>query len=167
MTDVMQPSTGPLKQIAMVFDLNKCMGCQSCSVGCKVLWTQEEGEEHEWWMTVNTQPGPYYRKPVVGAGEGVTGTDFTGFVTTDPAGLTYSVTAGTVVSGPVTNGDLVYSGHLAVFPTQAEEVAIDWTLTDQNGRTRVKRITYPAGGSGGVTAASGESMWTGTGWVNI
>jgi ethylbenzene hydroxylase subunit beta/complex iron-sulfur molybdoenzyme family reductase subunit beta len=57
MSDVMQPSTGPMKQIAMVFDLNKCMGCQSCSVGCKVLWTQEEGEEHEWWMTVNTQPG--------------------------------------------------------------------------------------------------------------
>lgn len=46
MTDVMQPSTGPLKQMAMVFDLNKCMGCQACSVGCKVLWTQEEGEEH-------------------------------------------------------------------------------------------------------------------------
>lgn len=57
MTDVMQPETGEMKQIAMVFDLNKCMGCQACSVGCKVLWTEEEGEEHQWWMTVNTQPG--------------------------------------------------------------------------------------------------------------
>jgi len=56
-TSVMQPDSGPTSQIAMVFDLNKCMGCQTCSVACKVLWTQEEGEEHEWWMSVNTQPG--------------------------------------------------------------------------------------------------------------
>lgn len=56
-TSVIHPETGPMRQIAMVFDLNKCMGCQACSVGCKVLWTQEEGEEHQWWMTVNTQPG--------------------------------------------------------------------------------------------------------------
>ncbi len=49
--------SGAMRQIAMVFDLNKCMGCQACSVGCKVLWTQEEGEEHQWWMSVNTQPG--------------------------------------------------------------------------------------------------------------
>jgi ethylbenzene hydroxylase subunit beta/complex iron-sulfur molybdoenzyme family reductase subunit beta len=44
-------------QVAMVFDLNKCMGCQTCSVACKVLWTREEGEDHQWWMSVNTQPG--------------------------------------------------------------------------------------------------------------
>ncbi|MCC7078462.1 MAG: respiratory nitrate reductase subunit beta [Acidimicrobiia bacterium] len=53
----MQPETGPTDQVSMVFDLNKCMGCQTCSVACKVLWTTEEGEDHEWWMTVNTQPG--------------------------------------------------------------------------------------------------------------
>lgn len=70
MTDVMQPSTGPLKQMAMVFDLNKCMGCQACSVGCKVLWTQEEGEEHQWWMTVNTQPGKGTPKEWEGMGGG-------------------------------------------------------------------------------------------------
>ncbi len=57
MTQVMQPETGPQGQVAMVIDLNKCMGCQTCSVACKVLWTREEGEEHHWWMTVNTQPG--------------------------------------------------------------------------------------------------------------
>ncbi len=44
-------------QVAMVFDLNKCMGCQTCSIACKVLWTGEQGEEHQWWMTTNTQPG--------------------------------------------------------------------------------------------------------------
>ena len=47
----------PQGQVAMVFDLNKCMGCQTCSIACKALWCGEEGEEHQWWMTVNTQPG--------------------------------------------------------------------------------------------------------------
>lgn len=49
--------TLPHRQVAMVFDLNKCMGCQTCSVACKVLWTREEGMEHQWWCTVNTMPG--------------------------------------------------------------------------------------------------------------
>jgi ethylbenzene hydroxylase subunit beta/complex iron-sulfur molybdoenzyme family reductase subunit beta len=44
-------------QVAMVFDLNKCMGCQSCSIACKMLWTREPGEEHQWWCTANTMPG--------------------------------------------------------------------------------------------------------------
>ena len=44
-------------QLAWVFDLNKCIGCQTCSVACKMLWTQDEGTEHMWWMSVNTQPG--------------------------------------------------------------------------------------------------------------
>ena len=45
------------RQLAWVFDLNKCIGCQTCSVACKVLWTQDDGTDHMWWMTVNTQPG--------------------------------------------------------------------------------------------------------------
>jgi len=45
------------RQVAMVFDLNKCMGCQSCSVACKMLWTREQGEEYQWWCSVNTVPG--------------------------------------------------------------------------------------------------------------
>ena len=36
------------RQVALVFDLNKCMGCQACSVACKMLWTRGEGEEHQW-----------------------------------------------------------------------------------------------------------------------
>ena len=44
-------------QVAMVFDLNKCMGCQGCSVACKMLWTRGPGEEHQWWCTANTMPG--------------------------------------------------------------------------------------------------------------
>ncbi len=45
------------RQIAMVFDLNKCIGCQTCTIACKRLWTRDEGMEYMWWNTVNTQPG--------------------------------------------------------------------------------------------------------------
>jgi DMSO reductase family type II enzyme iron-sulfur subunit len=45
------------RQATMVFDLNKCIGCQTCSVACKVLWTRDEGMDYQWWCTVNTQPG--------------------------------------------------------------------------------------------------------------
>jgi len=45
------------RQLAWVFDLNRCIGCQTCSVACKVLWTQGDGTDHMWWCTVNTQPG--------------------------------------------------------------------------------------------------------------
>src|SRR5512140_2477005 len=45
------------RQVAMVFDLNKCLGCQTCVVSCKTSWTRREGMEYMWWATVNTQPG--------------------------------------------------------------------------------------------------------------
>ncbi|MGW8322610.1 MAG: 4Fe-4S dicluster domain-containing protein [Thermodesulfobacteriota bacterium] len=45
------------RQVAMVMDLNKCIGCQLCSMACKSLWTQLEGREYMWWNKVNTQPG--------------------------------------------------------------------------------------------------------------
>ncbi|MDP6374992.1 MAG: respiratory nitrate reductase subunit beta [Kiritimatiellia bacterium] len=47
-------------QIAWVIDLNKCIGCQTCSVACKVLWTREDSEKTQWWCSVNTLPGRGY-----------------------------------------------------------------------------------------------------------
>ena len=45
------------RQMAMVLDLNKCIGCHTCSVACKTLWTSSEGMEHMFFNTVNTVPG--------------------------------------------------------------------------------------------------------------
>ena len=32
----------------MVFHLNKCTGCHTCSVACKNIWTDYQGTEHMW-----------------------------------------------------------------------------------------------------------------------
>lgn len=55
------PSNGK-RQIAFVVDLNKCMGCHTCTIACKTLWTNDKGMDHMWWMKVNTMPGRGYPK---------------------------------------------------------------------------------------------------------
>jgi ethylbenzene hydroxylase subunit beta/complex iron-sulfur molybdoenzyme family reductase subunit beta len=47
----------PERQLAMVFDLNKCLGCHTCSMACKTQWTRDEGMESMWWTVVNSMPG--------------------------------------------------------------------------------------------------------------
>jgi len=47
-------------QISMVFHLDKCIGCHTCSVACKNLWTEREGAEYMWWNNVETKPGTGY-----------------------------------------------------------------------------------------------------------
>ncbi len=48
------------RQLATVIDLNKCLGCQTCSVACKNLWTKRPGTEHMRWANVTTYPGKGY-----------------------------------------------------------------------------------------------------------
>jgi nitrate reductase beta subunit len=47
-------------QIASVFHLDKCLGCHTCSVACKNLWTDRKGAEHMWWNNVEARPGAGY-----------------------------------------------------------------------------------------------------------
>ncbi len=44
-------------QISMVFHLDKCLGCHTCSVACKNIWTDRKGAEYMWWNNVETKPG--------------------------------------------------------------------------------------------------------------
>jgi nitrate reductase beta subunit len=41
----------------MVFHLDKCLGCHTCSVACKNVWTDRKGAEYMWWNNVETKPG--------------------------------------------------------------------------------------------------------------
>ena len=46
----------PKKQFAAVFDINKCIACQTCSMICKNAWTSGRGQEYMWWNNVETKP---------------------------------------------------------------------------------------------------------------
>ncbi|MHB9146259.1 MAG: nitrate reductase subunit beta [Symbiobacteriia bacterium] len=49
-------------QMAMVINLDKCIGCHTCSVTCKNVWTNRPGAEYMWWNNVETKPGIGYPK---------------------------------------------------------------------------------------------------------
>ncbi len=46
----------PDRQIAFVFNINRCIACQSCTMACKSTWTFSKGQEHMWWANVETKP---------------------------------------------------------------------------------------------------------------
>src|SRR5581483_11414526 len=47
-------------QVGMVMALDKCIGCHTCSVTCKQVWTNRPGVEYMWWNDVETKPGQGY-----------------------------------------------------------------------------------------------------------
>ncbi len=49
-------------QVGMVLNLDKCIGCHTCSVTCKNVWTSREGMEYAWFNNVETKPGIGYPK---------------------------------------------------------------------------------------------------------
>jgi len=58
------------RQLAMVMDLNKCIGCQTCTVACKTQWTNRNGREYMYWNNVETYPGDGYPKKWMEQGGG-------------------------------------------------------------------------------------------------
>ncbi|HEU4450621.1 MAG TPA: nitrate reductase subunit beta [Gaiellaceae bacterium] len=49
-------------QVGMVMSLDKCIGCHTCSVTCKNVWTNRKGTEYIWFNDVETKPGVGYPK---------------------------------------------------------------------------------------------------------
>jgi DMSO reductase family type II enzyme iron-sulfur subunit len=65
------------KQVRMVFDLNKCIGCHTCTMACKTQWTDgridiplenlpddPEGLLYQYWNNVESIPGRGYPRGV-------------------------------------------------------------------------------------------------------
>lgn len=46
----------PKKQVAYIFDTNKCIACQTCTVACKTAWTSGKGQEYQFWNNVESKP---------------------------------------------------------------------------------------------------------------
>ncbi len=49
-------------QFALVFNLDKCIGCHTCSVTCKNVWSNRKGVEYAWFNNVESKPGIGYPK---------------------------------------------------------------------------------------------------------
>ena len=50
------PEAHPNWQFAAVFNINRCIACQTCTMSCKSTWTFSEGQEQMWWNNVETKP---------------------------------------------------------------------------------------------------------------
>ncbi|HLS03830.1 MAG TPA: nitrate reductase subunit beta, partial [Actinomycetales bacterium] len=49
-----------MAQVSMVMNLDKCIGCHTCSVTCKQAWTNRSGMDYVWFNNVETRPGLGY-----------------------------------------------------------------------------------------------------------
>jgi nitrate reductase beta subunit len=50
----------PRRQAGAVFDTNKCIACQTCTMACKTTWTSGKGQEYMFWNHVETKPWGSY-----------------------------------------------------------------------------------------------------------
>ena len=48
------------RQAAGIFNLNKCIGCQTCTMACKATWTSGKGQEYMFWNNVECKPWGSY-----------------------------------------------------------------------------------------------------------
>jgi nitrate reductase beta subunit len=58
--DYIYPQTQLDKQVTWIFDTNKCIACQTCTLACKNAWTSGKGQEYMWWNNVETKPWGFY-----------------------------------------------------------------------------------------------------------
>jgi nitrate reductase beta subunit len=49
-----------MAHVGMVMNLDKCIGCHTCSVTCKQVWTNRPGTDYVWFNNVETKPGVGY-----------------------------------------------------------------------------------------------------------
>ncbi len=54
--DYPYPDASPSTQFAFVFNTNRCIACQTCTLACKSTWTFSRGQEFMWWNNVETKP---------------------------------------------------------------------------------------------------------------
>jgi nitrate reductase / nitrite oxidoreductase, beta subunit len=54
------PESRPQRQYAAVFDINKCIACQTCTLACKTTWTSGKGQEYMLWNNVESKPYGFY-----------------------------------------------------------------------------------------------------------
>jgi nitrate reductase / nitrite oxidoreductase, beta subunit len=50
----------PKRQFGAVFDINKCIACQTCTLACKTTWTSGRGQEFMFWNNVESKPYGFY-----------------------------------------------------------------------------------------------------------
>ena len=58
--DYPYPEKHPQWQFAFVFNINRCIACQTCTMACKSTWTFSKGQEYMWWNNVETKPYVWY-----------------------------------------------------------------------------------------------------------
>lgn len=46
----------PNRQFAFVFNINRCIACQTCTLACKTTWTFSPGQLYMHWNNVETKP---------------------------------------------------------------------------------------------------------------
>ena len=54
--DYRLPEAHPDRQFAAVFNINRCIACQTCTMACKSTWTFSRGQEYMWWNNVESKP---------------------------------------------------------------------------------------------------------------
>jgi nitrate reductase beta subunit len=45
----------PKEQFTFVFNTNRCIACQTCTMAHKSTWTFSKGQEYMWWNNVETR----------------------------------------------------------------------------------------------------------------